>query len=220
MKHTPITIRGKKVTDSTLKGYASSVGKALDALGDWANAAAAMAVINGDVAWLTGLMSACLTKSGNPSADSARVVKYIKAHTKGLTHTNADGWTISKKAERRQLTEVLADGQTFKLTLAQFEAIEKAEKPKEGPKPMTAKQLAGRISSLMDALQSGVKVDTVEAVVLSDAALELYKALDKAITKAGGIATAVDTDKAAQLAAIKPTAASKAAPKAKAKAKA
>ena len=218
MANQKIIIRGKVVNGNTIKAFASSKAKALEALGDWANAAAANAVINGDPAWLNGLMKACLTASGNPSADSKRVVSYIKAHTKGLQYTTADGWSISKKEERRQLTEVLADKQTFKLTLAQFEAIEKESAEPKAPKPLTAKQLGSRISGLMEALQNGLKADPVEAVVLSDAALELFKALDSAITKAGGLAATLDVDKAAQLASVKPTAASKAAPKAKAKA--
>ena len=215
MANQKIIIRGKVVTSATMKGYATTKAKALDALGDWANAAAAHAILNGQADWLNNMMKACQTASGKPSADSRRVVAYIKAHTKGLQYSITDGWTISKKEERRQLSEVLADGQTFKLTLAQFEALEKAEKPEQPAKPLTGKQLAARISTMMEALQNGLNVDQPEALELAKQAADLFKALDGAITKAAASAEAVDTDKAAQLAAIKPTSKEKAAPKAK-----
>lgn len=215
MANKKIIIRGKVVTSATMKGYATTKAKALDALGDWANAAAAHAILNGQADWLNNMMKACQTASGKPSADSRRVVAYIKAHTKGLQYSITDGWTISKKEERRQLSEVLADGQTFKLTLAQFEALEKAEKPEQPAKPLTGKQLAARISTMMDALQNGLTVEQPEALELAKQAADLFKALDGAITKAAASAAPVDTDKAAQLAAIKPTSKEKAAPKAK-----
>lgn len=215
MANQKIIIRGKVVNGNTIKSFATSKAKAIEALSDWANAAAAHAVINGDAAWLNGLMKACLTASGKPSADSRRVVAYIKAHTKGLQHTSTDGWTISKKEERRQLAEVLADGQTFKLTLAQFEALEKAEKPEQPAKPITAKQLAARMSSMLEALQNGLKLaDNAEAVALSDQLSELYKVASAELSKA--TPESVDVDKAAQLATIKPTSKERAAPKAKA----
>lgn len=215
MANQKIIIRGKVVTSATMKGFATTKAKALDALGDWANAAAAHAILNGQADWLNNMMKACQTASGKPSADSRRVVAYIKAHTKGLQYSITDGWTLSKKAERRQLAEVLADGQTFKLTLAQFEAVEKEEKPEQPPKPLTGKQLADRMAKLAEALQNGVKLaDNAEAVALSDQLAELYKVASAALTKAAP--DSVDGDKAAQLAAIKPTSKEKAAPKAKA----
>jgi len=217
MANQKIIIRGKVVTSATMKGYATTKAKALDALGDWANAAAAHAILNGQADWLNNMMKACQTASGKPSADSRRVVAYIKAHTKGLQYSITDGWTISKKEERRQLSEVLADGQTFKLTLAQFEALEKAEKPEQPAKPLTGKQLAARISTMMEALQNGLNVDQPEALELAKQAADLFKALDGAITKAAASAEAVDTDKAAQLATLKPTSKERSAPKAKAK---
>jgi len=215
MKNVQIIIRGKKVTSATMKGFATTKAKALDALGDWANAAAAHAILNNQADWLNNMMKACQTASGKPSADSRRVVSYIKAHTKGLQYSITDGWTISKKEERRQLAEVLADGQTFKLTLAQFEAVEKEEKPEKPSKPLTGKQLAARMATMLEALQSGLTADQPEALELAKQAADLFKALDGAITKAAASCAAVDTDKAAQLAAIKPTSKEKAAPKAK-----
>ena len=226
MANVQIIIRGKKVTSATMKGFATTKAKALDALGDWANAAAAHAILNNQADWLNNMMKACQTASGKPSADSRRVVAYIKAHTKGLQYSITDGWTISKKEERRQLSEVLADGQTFKLTLAQFEAVEKEEKPPAPKKAITGNQLLLRMAAIMDSLDAGVKLASGEGTTLGTAeeiremAKDFYLLVESAITKAAASAEAVDTDKAAQLAAIKPTSKEKAAPKAKAKAKA
>lgn len=148
-------------------------------------------------------------KSGALSALGKNVRTYVLFHVKGLTIT--DKLIQLGKAPAMRAEQVTESG--FALSFADFINKEKAPVAEKPPVAITAKALAGRLDKIIEALSAGLVCPDKETALALVAQIEKIQSM----TIKGAAATIapveLDHDRNDMLASVKPTAASKAAPK-------
>ena len=153
-----IIIAGTTYNTNTINGLAKRISSASSDLQRFANAAAAQAVINRNLNWLQSLASACKLKTGKLSKSGKLAVSYIKHHCAGVGYDEKAGRFTLAKPEKTGFRDgaVLADGQTFALSLADFEALEKPEAEPKAPQPLQAAALLKTLQGQLDKADQGI----------------------------------------------------------------
>lgn len=208
-----IIISGKTFNSNTISGFAKRAATHTDELQAVANAAAAQAIINGNINWLDTLFACYKLKTGKMSKQGKLVLDYIKYHTVGLVFNEKDyKFKLQREDKRRFADGVIgSDGQTFSMTLAEFETFKKPKNTDAPAKTASGGAVLKRLESISEALANGLTVaDPAQADALVAAAKALFMAIDKAAADAAK-AAAPDLDKVDQLNGLKASSKEKAA---------
>lgn len=209
-----ITIRGKKFTTNTFNGYVARVGKFDLETQDLANAAAVQAVVKNNLNWIEIFFSAYRKLNGDLKVTGVVLKDYILHHTTGLIYDTAAKKFKLQAVDKRGFKEgaVNNDGVTFSMSLADFQNREKkAATPSTAP--LKGSAVITRIESFIEALERGVDLsDQAQAERIEDLLRKLYASASEKVEEAQ-VQVMADAEKVEEAATVKPSSASRAAPK-------
>lgn len=206
-----IVIRGVNYNSNTINGLARRIKNADADLERFANAAAVQAIANRNLNWLTALVEATTLKSGKLSVSGKLAKSYILHHTKGLQWSEKGQKFGLLKEEKTGFKDeaLLDDGQTFALTLAEFQALEKEKQP-TADSAIQCKSIITSATNLLGKMEHGIlfadKDQGLKAIDLLD---DLKKQVLQALATMPDID--LDMDKLEQVSTVKPSSSAKAA---------